>query len=209
MTYNVYMTCVIYVDINNIFPPRKFLKTIKWTCCSDNWTLTVSCNMHFNTSLGFNSRDSWAWVSRIWLPLTTLQLHITHGLHLPSCTALTHSHPPLHQSHSCHQSLIRLDCLTTPAPHSLTHISSTLPYTRCEVLFCPGWHSECFPCILFPCVYLDCLYTLTVCCLPFDSACLSISSPSAACPDLCIAPVADSVLPAWHLLLPLTPACLT
>ncbi len=38
------------------------------------------------------------------------------------------------------------------------HISSTLPYTRCEVLFCPGWHSERFPCILFPCVYLDWLY---------------------------------------------------
>ncbi len=28
------------------------------------------------------------------------------------------------------------------------HISSTLPYTRCEVLFCSGWHSERFPCIL-------------------------------------------------------------
>ncbi len=51
----------------------------------------------------------------------SLQLHITHGLHLPSCTALTHSHPPLHQSHSCHHSLISLDCLTTPAPHSHTH----------------------------------------------------------------------------------------
>ncbi len=63
-------------------------------------------------------------LSRIWLPLTTLQLHITHGLQLPSFTALqhTHSHPPLHQSHSCHQSLISLDCLATPAPHSLTHI---------------------------------------------------------------------------------------
>ncbi len=43
-------------------------------------------------------------LSRIWLPLTTLQLHITHGLQLPSFTALqhTHSHPTLHQSHSCH-----------------------------------------------------------------------------------------------------------
>ncbi len=61
-------------------------------------------------------------LSRIWLPLTTLQLHITHGLHLPSFTALTHSHPPLHQSHSCHQSLINPDCFTTPASHSHTHI---------------------------------------------------------------------------------------
>ncbi len=63
-------------------------------------------------------------LSRIWLPLTTLQLHITHGLQLPSFTALqhTHSHPTLHQSHSCHQSLINPDCFTTPAPHSHTHI---------------------------------------------------------------------------------------
>ncbi len=52
----------------------------------------------------------------------SLQLHITHGLHLPSCTAHTHSRPPLHQSHSCHHSLISLDCLPTPAPHSHTHI---------------------------------------------------------------------------------------
>ncbi len=52
------------------------------------------------------------------------KLHITHGLHLPACTALTHSRPPLHQSHSCHHSLINPDCLTTPAPHSLTHIKA-------------------------------------------------------------------------------------
>jgi len=43
------------------------------------------------------------------------------------------------------------------------HISSTLPYTRCEVLFCPGWHSERFPCILFP---WTAYMTLTICCLP-------------------------------------------
>ncbi len=42
-----------------------------------------------------------------------------------------------------------------------------------------------------------------------DPACLVISSLSAACPDLCIVPVADSALPTWHLLLPLTLACLT
>ncbi len=54
----------------------------------------------------------------------SLKLHITLGLHFPSCTALTHSRPPLHQSHSCHHSLINSDCLTTPAPHSLTHIKA-------------------------------------------------------------------------------------
>ncbi len=42
------------------------------------------------------SRSLGGALSQIWLPLTTLQLHITHGLHLPSCTALTHSHPLLH-----------------------------------------------------------------------------------------------------------------
>ncbi len=51
--------------------------------------------------------------------------------------------------------------------------------------------------------------TLNVCCLPFDPACRLISSLSAACPDLCIAPVADSALPSLHLLLSLKLACLT
>ncbi len=38
-----------------------------------------------------------------------------------------HSHIPVHhynQSHSCHHSLINPNCLTTPAPHSLTHIKA-------------------------------------------------------------------------------------
>ncbi len=122
--------------------------------------------------------------------------HITHGLQLPSFTALwhTHSHPPLHQSHSCHQSLINPDCFTTPAPHSHTHISSTLPCTHHEVLFSPVWHFRAFPLSVFLC---------------FDPACLLISSLSAACPDLCIAPVADSALPSLHLLLSMNLACLT
>ncbi len=56
-------------------------------------------------------------------------LHHTTAAHHPwtttpiiHCTYDTHSHPPLHQSHSCHQSLINPDCFTTPAPHSHTHI---------------------------------------------------------------------------------------
>ncbi len=49
-----------------------------------------------------------------------------------------HPHIPLHQSHSCHHSLINPDCFTTPAPHSHTHISSSLPCTHREVLFCTG-----------------------------------------------------------------------
>ncbi len=35
-----------------------------------------------------------------------------------------HSHIPVHQSLSCHHSLINPNCLTTPAPHSLTHIKA-------------------------------------------------------------------------------------
>jgi len=69
--------------------------------------------------------------------------------------------------------------------------------------------SEHFPWVCFP-VFTWTAYTiLTVCCLPFDPACRLISSLSAACPDLCIAPVADSALPSLHLLLSLNLACLT
>ncbi len=69
----------------------------------------------------------------------SLQLHITHGLHLPSCTAHTHSRPPLHQSHSCHHSLINPDCLTTPAPHSLTHIKAAHKHSpSAKSCFSPG-----------------------------------------------------------------------
>ncbi len=61
-----------------------------------------------------------------------------------------------------------------------THISSSLPCTHRKVLFCPGWHSERFPCFLIPCVYLDCLFTLTVCCLPFWP-CLPVDIFSVCC----------------------------
>ncbi len=67
----------------------------------------------------------------------SLKLHITHGLHFPSCTALTHSRPPLHQSHSCHHSLINSDCLTTPATHSLTHIKAAHKHSHSA--------KSCFP----------------------------------------------------------------
>ncbi len=75
----------------------------------------------------------------------SLQLHITHGLHLPSCTAHTHSRPPLHQSHSCHHSLINPDCLTTPAPHSLTHIKAAHKHSPSA--------KSCFPLATFPSVF--------------------------------------------------------
>ncbi len=108
----------------------------------------------------------------------SLQLHITHGLHLPSSTAPTHSITPITQlSPFTHQPwLFHHTC--TSFTH--THISSSLPCTHGEVLFCPGWHSERFPCFLIPCVYLDCLFTLTICCLPFWP-CLPVDICSVCC----------------------------
>ncbi len=84
-------------------------------------------------------------LSRIWLPLTTLQLHITYGLHLPSCTALTHSHPPLHQSHNCHQSLINPDCFTTPHSHTHTYKQHTSMHTLQSLVLAPADISERLP----------------------------------------------------------------
>ncbi len=138
---------------------------------------------------------------------TTLQLHIT-PLQLPSFTAHTIpstiapitqlspiTHLPWLSHHTC-----------TSFTHTHTHISSTLPCTHCKVLFSPVWHFQAFSLSVFPWIAYT---TLTVCCLPFDPACRLISSLSAACPDLCIAPVADSALPSLHLLLSLNLACLT
>ncbi len=82
------------------------------------------------------------------------KLHITHGLHLPACTALTHSRPPLHQSHSCHHSLINPDCLTTPAPHSLTHIKAAHKHSLTA--------KSCFALATFLSV-LPCICYLSVC----------------------------------------------
>ncbi len=81
---------------------------------------------------------------------TTPIIHCTTTHTFPSTIApITQLSPITNQPWlSCHT------CTSFTHPH----ISSTLPYTRCKVLFCPGWHSERFPCILFPCVYLDCLY---------------------------------------------------
>ncbi len=86
----------------------------------------------------------------------SLQLHITHGLHLPSCTAHTLSRPPLHQSHSCHHSLINSDCLTTPAPHSLTHIKAAHKHSpSAKSCFPLANISERFSLVCLPVYYLD------------------------------------------------------
>ncbi len=95
-----------------------------------------------------------------------------HSLHLRH----THSHPPLHQSHSCHQSLISPDCLTTPAPHSHTHTykQHTSMHSPRSLVFSPVWHFQAVSLSVVPCVYLDCLYNSDRLlpafwpCLPFD-----------------------------------------
>ncbi len=72
----------------------------------------------------------------------SLQLHITHGLHLPSCTAHTHFRPPLHQSHSCHiHSLVLI-----VSPH--LHLILTLTYK--QHTYTHPLRSLVFPWLTFP-----------------------------------------------------------
>ncbi len=138
-----------------------------------------------------------------------------HGL-LHHTTAAHHSTSDYNSHHSLHlrrthSQLIALiiHCTDhTAAPHHPLYISFGLQLLHCEVLFSPVWHFRAFPWVCFPVFTWTAYTTLTVCCLPFDPACLSISSLSAACPGLCIAPVADSALPSLHLLLSLNLACL-
>ncbi len=77
--------------------------------------------------------------------------------------------------------------------HTL-NISLGLPLSHCRVLFATANIAERFPCVFLLTTWT--VYThLTVCCLPFDPACLLLLSLFAACPDLCIVPVYVSALP--------------
>ncbi len=121
-----------------------------------------------------------------------------------------HSHIPIH--HYTNHTAVTIHSLALiVSPHlHLIHIHTfkqhSYMHSPRSFVLAPADISERFPCFLFPwTAYI--LWPFAACL--FDSACLSICSLSAACPDLCIAPVADSALPTWHLLLPLTPACLT
>ncbi len=125
-------------------------------------------------------------LSRIWLPFhhiscTTLQLHITHGLHFPSTIApITQLSPITHLPWLFHH---------TCTSFTHTHISSTLPCTHCEVLFSPVWHfqavSLCLPGLpirLWP--FAVCLLTLPAVWYPL---CLP-PAPTFALPLLLILP---------------------
>ncbi len=117
-----------------------------------------------------------------------------HSLHLRH----THSHPPLHQSHSCYQSLINPDCLTTPAPHSHTHIykQHTSLHSPQSLVLAPADISEHYP-----------SYRLLSLCLTPD--CPTLELWTCACdPDFCL--VLFTSLPClWYsCFCPLTFACL-
>ncbi len=119
------------------------------------------------------------WLLVMNLVCHSLQLHITHGLHLPSCTA-QHTFPstitPITQlSPFTHQPWLPHHTCTS-FTHS--HKSSTQTLTQCEVLFSPVFW---FPVFTWT-AYL--LWPFAAC--PFDPACLLISSLSAACPDLAL-----------------------
>ncbi len=164
-----------------------------------------------------NTRLSW-----IWLPLTTSQIKIksNHFYLLHHTTAAHHpwtASPIIHCTHTFPSTITPITQLSpitylpwlshhTCTSFTHTHLRSTLPCKLCEVLFSTVWHFQAFSLSVFPWTAYT---TLTVCCLPSDPACRLISSLSAACPDLCIAPVADSALPSLHLLLSLNLACLT
>ncbi len=169
--------------------PRFHLRSTALLDCS-------MCEASGSRSLGGGSVTNL--VATHHISCTTLQLHITHGLHFPSTIApITQLSPITHLPWLSHH---------TCTSFTHTHISSTLPCTHCKVLFSPVWHFQAFSLTVFTWTAYT---TLTVCWLPFDPACHLISSLSAACPDLCIAPVADSALPSLHLLLSLNLACLT
>ncbi len=138
---------------------------------------------------------------------------VTRSPHCPLHHTTAAYHPrtafPIHHctDHICHQSLIAL--ITQLA--LITHYKSLeLLLSHCWVLF---RHFQSvwafFP--VYICRWLTGLFTCFwpfAACL-FDPACLLISSLSAACPDLCIAPVDDSALPSLHLFSLLNFACLT
>ncbi len=130
---------------------------------------------------------------------TTLLLHITHGLHFPSTIALiTHLSPITHCTD-----------YTAGSDHTL-YKSLGLLISHCWVLFRhiqSAW-ALCLVYIsrLLPGLFIR-FWSFAACL--FDPACLLISSLSAACPDLSIAPVVNlPCLGPWDQICPLCLLCL-
>ncbi len=116
-------------------------------------------------------------------PLTTLSLAPHY-----SCTSPTDciSHPPLHLSHSCHQSLICTNY--TAALRQACFISLGLHLSHCEVLFSTVWHFRAVTPSVFPCLLPGLFLRLW----PF-AACL-LTLPTFGYP-LCLLPAPTIALP--------------
>ncbi len=124
-------------------------------------------------------------LSRIWLPLTTLQLHITHGLQLPSFTALQHTH-----IHHCtnHTAVTNHSLTLIVLPHlHLIHSLTYKQHTSLHTLRSLVLHRLTFWAFPLYSVYLDC-HTLW----PF-AACL-LTLPAFRYP-LCLPPTPTFALP--------------
>ncbi len=78
----------------------------------------------------------------------SLQLHITHGLHLPSYTAPTHSHPPSHQSLPLWPRLLSGYPLCLPP--ALTHCSASVYVSALSTLPSIPLFDICLSDPLFP-----------------------------------------------------------
>ncbi len=118
----------------------------------------------------------------------SLKLHITHGLHLPSCTALTHSRPPLHTAVTIH-SLVLIVSPHLHLIHSHTfkqhsHMHSLRSLVLPWLTFPSGFPSVSF-CVLPGLLTLSPDRLLPASLTP---PALWLSSLSTACPDplLCL-----------------------
>ncbi len=97
----------------------------------------------------------------------------------------------------------------TDVPHSLPYLSSLHTHTHCEVLFCPGWHSEHYSCFCDLAVYDPGLFTpvdsllpaLVILLLEVPIVLLPALTPAQYCLHLCLASdISDTdgwSLPVW------------
>ncbi len=125
----------------------------------------------------------------------SLQLHITHGLHLPSCTA--HTHIPVHH-YTNHTAVTIHSLVLIASPH--LHLILTLTFKQhshlhsLRSLVSPWLHFRAYFPVCLSVHYLDCWPPLLiVCCLPLWPR-LFYGNPLCLLPALthCSASVFDS-----------------
>ncbi len=133
-----------------------------------------------------------SWVRLLWLsPIAT-------GGHPHPSTDFPGLHFPIHPVPGL------ITC--TGVPHLLLYLSSLHTHTHCEVLFCPGWHSERYSCILWssrvwPWTVDSLLPALVILLLEIPIVLLPALTPARYCLRLCLASdIPDTVvwsLPVW------------